>query len=192
MSLAPPTAAAVLLDRDGCIIRERHYLHDPAGVELIPGALEGLRLLRDLGLPLVLVTNQSGVGRGLFRRADVQAVHARLEALLAEGGVRLAGIYTCPHRPEDGCACRKPATGLAECAAQDLGLAPARCFVVGDKRCDVDLGLAWGARSLLVRTGYGAREAALPDCRPHVVVEDLFAAAHWIREQLTSSGAPVE
>ncbi len=191
--MTPPLpGAAVLLDRDGTVILERHYLHDPDAVELLAGAVQGMKLLMDHGLPLVLVTNQSGVGRGMYAWSDVEAVHLRLEAMLAEHGVTLASIHACPHCPDEGCGCRKPATGMAQAAAQALGLRPERCFVVGDKRCDVDMGLAWGAQSLLVRTGYGAQEEPLPDCRPHAVVDDLREAAHWILARVTSWKAPAE
>ncbi len=184
--------AAVLLDRDGTVIYERRYLSDPAGVELLPGAVEGLLALQRLGLPLVLVTNQAGVGRGYYGLSDMRAVQDRVVALLADAGVRLASVHACPHHPDDGCGCRKPATGMATAAAAALALEPGRCFVVGDKRCDVDLGLAWGATSLLVRTGYGREEEPLPDCRPHAVVDDLREAAHWIAARLPSRGGAVE
>lgn len=173
----PLPGAAVLLDRDGTIIEERHYLHDPDGVVLLPGALEGLRRLQAKGYPLVVLTNQSGVGRGWFEMAAVDAVHRRLEALLGAGGVHLSGIHVCPHRPEEGCGCRKPAPGLAEAAARVLGLVPGRCVMVGDNRCDVDLARAWGCRSILVRTGHGAAVAADPACAADEVVADLHEAA---------------
>ncbi len=176
--------AAVFLDRDGTIIAERHYLSDPAGVELLPGAAEGLRRMRALGLPLVVVTNQSGVGRGYFGMDAVERVHGRLIELLAAEGVEIAGIYSCPHAPDQACGCRKPSPGLIERAARELGLDPAQCFVIGDKPCDVDLGLGAGATSFLVRTGYGQRHAQAGDCAPHHVVADLAEAAALIEGAL--------
>jgi len=167
---------AILLDRDGTILVERHYLADPAGVELLPGAAEGLRGLARLG-PLVVVTNQSGLARGYFDRATLEAIHAEMRRQLAAHGVELAAIEVCPHHPDDGCACRKPRPGLALRAAARLGFDPARAIVIGDKACDVGLGRAIGATTILVRTGYGAREEAARTCRPHLVADDLREAA---------------
>jgi histidinol-phosphate phosphatase family protein len=167
------------LDRDGTVIAEKHYLCDPAGVELLPGAAAGLRHLRELGYRLVLVTNQSGIGRGYFTQADVDAVHARLGTLLAAEAVSLDGIYVCPHRPEDHCACRKPATGLVERACADLDLDPAASVVIGDKACDIDLGHRCRMTTILVRTGYGATET----CQAHAVAANLTAAAAWVAGQ---------
>ena len=170
----------VVLDRDGTLIEEKHYLSDPDAVELIRGAGAALRRLEDLGLGLVVVTNQSGVGRGLFSPERLAEIHARLEALLADEGVRLAGIYACPHHPDVGCACRKPRTALLERAARELGFEPRRAFVVGDLASDVELGRAVGATTLLVRTGHGAREIDAGAARPDHVVGDLAEAAELI------------
>ena len=101
----------VLLDRDGTIIIEREYLSDPQQVELVPGASEALRRLRQIGLGLAVITNQSGVGRGYCDAGRVALVHGRMCALLAAEGAYLDGIYVCPHTPEDGCSCRKPNPG---------------------------------------------------------------------------------
>ena len=147
----------VILDRDGTLIYERNYLSDPAGVELLPGVATGLRRMAALGLGLVVVTNQSGIARGYFSEATLSKIHQRMEELLASEGVRLDGIYYCPHAPDDACACRKPLTGLVEKAALTHGFLPAESFVIGDKPCDVDLGLNVGATTFLVDTGYGAK-----------------------------------
>ena len=177
----------VVLDRDGTIIVEKHYLSDPDAVELIEGAGAALRRLAGLGLGLVVVTNQSAVGRGLFDLVRLDAIHARLESLLAREGVRLAGIYACPHHPDEECACRKPRTALVERAARELGFEPRRAFVVGDMASDVDLGRAVGATTVLVRTGHGAREAAAGSGRADHVVADLAEAAALI-EGLLAAG----
>lgn len=182
---------AVFLDRDGTLIVEKHYLHDPAGVELLPGAAEGLRRMAGLGLRLVLVSNQSGVGRGYFGRDAVERVHGRLIELLAAQGVRLDALYICPHAPaKDGagepCGCRKPLPGLILRASSDLGLDPAQSFVIGDKPCDVDMGLVVNATTFLVTTGYGAAHAAAGDCRPHHVTAGLSEAAEIIESILAA------
>src|SRR6185436_3901689 len=144
---------AALLDRDGTINVEREYLSDPAGVELLPNAIAGLRRLRAQGFGLIVISNQAGVGRGYFTMADVNAVNARLAALLSEAGVTLDGIYVCPHKPDDGCACRKPAPGLIQQAAREHGFDPRDCVMIGDKAIDIETGRQVGARTVLVRTG---------------------------------------
>jgi D-glycero-D-manno-heptose 1,7-bisphosphate phosphatase len=169
-----------LLDRDGTIIAERQYLATPDGVELLPGAPEGLRRLMELDLGLVVVTNQSGLSRGYFDRTTLDAIHDRMRQLLARAGVALDGIYVCPHTAEDACDCRKPGPGLVRQAAADLGFDPVEAFVLGDKACDVDLGLAVGATTFLLRTGYGDRMPADVRARANYVVDDLRQAAEVI------------
>lgn len=175
----------VVLDRDGTVIVERHYLSDPDQVELIPGVAIALRQLRQLGLGLVVLTNQSGIGRGLFDARQVEAIHQRLCTLLEAEGVRLDGVFYCPHTPEDGCSCRKPASGLVDYAAKHLGFDPRLSVVVGDKACDLELGKRVGAVTILVRTGYGAQiEAAYGKLADHVV-DDVAAAVPIIQQWLT-------
>jgi D-glycero-D-manno-heptose 1,7-bisphosphate phosphatase len=166
-----------LLDRDGTIIAERHYLATPDSVELLPGAVEGLRLLAGLGIGLAVVSNQSGLSRGYFDQGALDAIHERLRQLLAQGGVTLDGIYVCPHTEKQACACRKPRPGLVQQAAAELGFDPAEGFVLGDKACDIDLGRAVGATSFLVRTGYGDQMPAEVQARAAYVVADLREAA---------------
>lgn len=176
----------MLLDRDGTIIVEKHYLSDPDDVELIEGAAAALRRLASRDLGLVVVTNQSGIGRGYFDRAQLERIHDRLRERLAAEGVRLDGIYFCPHHPDDGCGCRKPRPGLALRAASELGFDPAGAFVVGDLPGDLGLGRALGATTLLVRTGHGARTESQPDTEADHVVDDLAAAADRIERLLTA------
>ncbi|HXG51077.1 MAG TPA: HAD-IIIA family hydrolase [candidate division Zixibacteria bacterium] len=181
---APQDRRFVVLDRDGTINEEREYLSDPDQVRLIPGAAEGLRRLKEMGLGLVVITNQSGVGRGYFDRARLDAIHRRLSELLQAEGVALDGIYVCPHTPEDKCSCRKPRTALLDRAAGELGFKPELGFVIGDKPCDIEMGAAVGATTFLVRTGYGAHYAADGAvCADHVV-EDLREACAVIRRLL--------
>ena len=174
----------VVLDRDGTIIFERHYLSDPRLVELIPGAALGMRRMDCLGLGLIGVTNQSGIGRGYFDQARVDLIHHRLIALLRRHRVRLDGIYFCPHTPDDDCSCRKPRPGLIHAAAQELDFDPRRSFVIGDNPCDIGLGQAVGATTFLVRTGYGEQFVGTDAVSPDYAVDDLEAAAQVIASLL--------
>ena len=180
----------VLLDRDGTINVEKNYLADPELLELLPGALEGLKSLADLGLGLVVITNQSGIGRGLMTEQQVDAVHQRLRELLHVGNVQLQGIYVCPHHPQTPCHCRKPATGLVQQAAADCGFVPEHCFLIGDKPSDIALGKNIGAVSLLVRTGYGWQSEQADDLQADDIVDDLPQAACWITKHLSQFPAP--
>jgi D-glycero-D-manno-heptose 1,7-bisphosphate phosphatase len=170
----------VILDRDGTILVERHYLSDPEHVELLAGVADGLRLLAQRGYRLVVVTNQSGVGRGYFDMDRLAEIHARMRDRLAADGVYLDGIYVCPHTPDECCRCRKPAPALVEAAAADLSFTAADAWVVGDKPCDIELGRAVAARSILVRSGYGALHEAAGDARPDFVANDVLAASEII------------
>lgn len=175
----------VVLDRDGTIIKERHYLSDPNQVELLPSAASGLRKLRELGLGLIIVTNQSPIGRGYFDETRLAQIHQRLEDLLDEESINVAGIYFCPHTPQDHCTCRKPSPGMLQVAAQEFNFALQDCFVVGDKPCDIELGQGVGATTFLVRTGYGAQVEARNETNPDYIVNNLLEMAHTIEHLLT-------
>ena len=179
----------VALDRDGTLNVERHYLSDPAQVELIDGAAEGLRHLRELGLELLVITNQSGVGRGYFTEQTLIRIHDRLRECLDAHGVELSGIYVCPHVPADGCRCRKPGTALLERAAREHAFEPREAFVIGDKASDVEMGRRAGSTTFLVRTGYGAAVAAQGEVDVDFIVEDLREAARVIEGLLASGGS---
>ena len=184
---------AVFLDRDGTIIEEVGYLDRPERVELFPWTIDAVRVLNRAGLAVVLVSNQSGVARGFFTEAVVDAVHQRMADLLNEGGARIDAYYYCPHHPDgkvpryaQPCDCRKPGRGLVDRAVQELGIDPAKSFVVGDRWLDVALGRAVGAQSVLVRTGYGASEEDRQpaDLAADAVVDNLIAATSWILGRL--------
>ncbi|HVI50751.1 MAG TPA: D-glycero-beta-D-manno-heptose 1,7-bisphosphate 7-phosphatase [Candidatus Sulfotelmatobacter sp.] len=170
----------VLLDRDGTINVERHYLSAPDQLELYPGVGEALAQLKDLGYGLVIVTNQSGIARGYFDLPTLDRIHDRLHALLAPFNVTIDGIYLCPHGPDEGCSCRKPLPGMVNQAVADLGFDPARAIMVGDKAVDVQLGHAVGAASILVRTGHGLKSEG--KCAPELIADDLPAAVRWIEQ----------
>jgi histidinol-phosphate phosphatase family protein len=165
--------ATIFLDRDGTIMEDRGYLADPAEVVLLPGVLDGLRALTAAGTRLVVVTNQSGVARGLIPASALEALHRQLATTLRAKGIELAGIYSCPHGPEDGCGCRKPAPGLAHQASKDLGLDLTDSLVVGDRASDLGLARALNVPSALVLTGAGRRTLAENGATPSLVVRDL-------------------
>jgi D-glycero-D-manno-heptose 1,7-bisphosphate phosphatase len=168
---------AVFLDRDGTLLEECDYLADPERVRFLPGAVDALRRLRRGGYALVLVTNQSGIARGLYADADYHAVQARLTTLLSEEGVPLDATYHCPHHPDftGPCDCRKPGLGMYRAAERDLEVATARSWYVGDKVTDVLPAIRLGGRGVLVRTGYGRQNE--PRKPPEVAVADDLAAA---------------
>jgi D-glycero-D-manno-heptose 1,7-bisphosphate phosphatase len=174
----------VILDRDGTIIDECSYLSDPDQVTLISGAAEALRKLKGMGLGLAVVTNQSAVGRGLLNENRLKEIHHRLAEILKSEGVQLDGLYYCPHKPEDGCWCRKPSIGLMKMAAEELNFDLSSSFVVGDKASDIEMGRRAGAITFRVRTGYGAQVD--PATAPDHVVADLAEAAEKIAALLKS------
>jgi D-glycero-D-manno-heptose 1,7-bisphosphate phosphatase len=141
-----------------------------------------------MGWGRLVVTNQSGIGRGYFTRDTVDAIHAHMIALLAPYGAEIDGIYVCPHTPEDDCDCRKPKTGLVLKAAADWGFEPSNCIYIGDKACDVDLGRALSGSTILVLTGYGEEHYQSGLARPDFVVRDLNEAVEVIMKTTASQG----
>ena len=182
----------VLLDRDGTIIIERHYLADPRQIEFLPGAVRGLRQMLSMGLGLVVVTNQSAVGRGFFDETHLDLIHRHLRELLKVEGIHLEGIYFCPHVPEGNCTCRKPRPGMAERAAKELGFDLQASFVIGDKPADIELGRKVGATTFLVRTGYGADFVGDPTVNPDYIADDLSVAAQTIQGLLDANEGRVD
>jgi D-glycero-D-manno-heptose 1,7-bisphosphate phosphatase len=182
----------VILDRDGTVIEDKDYLADPDGVELCPQAGEGLRAIAAMGLGLVIVTNQSGIARGYFSEEDLQAIHRRMSDVLFSCGVRLDGLYYCPHGPDEGCSCRKPAPAMVKRAAEELGFDPARSFVIGDKASDIQLGHNVGATTILVRTGNGRRTEMENAATPDHVADNLLKASSIIRQCLEKEPLALE
>ncbi|MFQ5329675.1 MAG: D-glycero-beta-D-manno-heptose 1,7-bisphosphate 7-phosphatase [Thermodesulfobacteriota bacterium] len=175
---------AVFLDRDGTINVEREYLSSPDGLVLIDGAAEAVRMINEAGLLAVVITNQSGIGRGYFTEEAVDAIHRRLSEIVGKGGGHIDAFYHCPHHPDEGCRCRKPATGLIERAAEELGIDPANSYVVGDKAIDVELARKCSAKGVLVLTGYGTEQQGWIEPPPDFIAQDLLAAAEWIVEDV--------
>lgn len=187
----PPGRPAVILDRDGTINEEVGYIGSPEQLRLIPGAAAALRRLQAAGFCLVIVTNQAGVARGYFDETALQRVNGCLLALLVAEGVRVAGLYYCPHHPTEGsppyrrtCDCRKPGGRLIQRAAEEHGLDLTRSFVIGDHLSDVLLGRGAGSRTVLLLTGHGREEAVkaagTPGAVPDFIAADLTEGAAWV------------
>ncbi len=186
---------AVFLDRDGTLNEEVGYLNHLSRYRLLPGAAEAVRLLNAAAVPAVVVSNQSGAGRGYFPESLISEVEARLVAELAGGGARLDAFYYCLHHPQAllaeyrrECDCRKPRPGLLLQAARELGLDLAASWLIGDRLLDIETAQAAGAGSVLVLTGYGRGELdyVLPTSavRPDHVADDLLAAVRWVLAQI--------
>ena len=179
---------AVFLDRDGTVTEEVGYLNHLSRFRLLDGVAEAIRRLNQASLPAVVVTNQSGVSRGYFPEQLVRDVHERMIAELNQAGAHLDGVYYCPHVSADECECRKPKTGMLEQAARELHLNLKNSFVVGDRHSDVELAHCAGARSVLVRTGFGEGELAWRaknwPRQPEFIADDLPEAVEWILKEV--------
>jgi len=173
-------APAVFLDRDGTLIVEKHYLRDPREVELEEGVVDGLVRLQQHGHPLIVVSNQSGIGRGMFSEQDAERVNERVAALLGGFGIHILAWYMCPHAPDFACHCRKPLPGMPLAAARDLGLRLPGCYVVGDKPCDLELADAIGGTGILVTTGHGSDSVDWAARAARPVAPGLRGAAEYI------------
>jgi D-glycero-D-manno-heptose 1,7-bisphosphate phosphatase len=180
---------AVFLDRDGTLLEEAGYLDRLERLAFFSFGIDAVRLLNRGGYAVVIITNQSGVGRGMYEEAFVLRAHEVMDERIGAGGGRIDGYYYCPHHPEAevekyrlDCDCRKPGPGMLRRAAADLELDLPRSFTVGDKWTDVQAGIAAGARGILVRTGYGrtSEAARRRPATPAAITDDLIAATAWI------------
>ncbi len=179
-----PLRPAVFLDRDGTIAEEMGYLNHVSRFRMFGFAPEAIRRMNAAGVPVIVITNQSGVGRGLFPESLVRQVHEEMTRQLAAAGAKVDGLYYCPHVAEDHCECRKPKPGLLLRAAEEHRLDLRRSIVVGDRYADVEMARRVGALGVLVRTGYGRGEfewhAANWPAPPDHVADDLTQAVDWI------------
>ena len=182
---------AVFLDRDGTINEEMGYINHLSRFKILPGVTEAIKLLNEKGYLAIVVSNQSGVGRGYFPVEVVHQVHNHLEEILKDEGAKLDGIYFCPHYPRGAvpeyskeCECRKPKTGLIEQACKDHDINLSGSFVIGDRITDIELAHRAGLKSIMVKTGYGRGdlEYVLPQrlMKPDHIAEDLLDAVTWI------------
>jgi histidinol-phosphate phosphatase family protein len=156
--MAANARPALFLDRDGVLNQEVNYLHDPRDLVMIEGVGKIIADFNRLGIPVVVVTNQAGIGRGYYDVTAYESVNRAVAERLARDGAVVDAWYFCPHKPDADCACRKPRPGLLERAVADLGLDAERSVLVGDKISDLEAAAAVHVRSILVRTGYGRED----------------------------------
>lgn len=183
-----PKKRAVFLDRDGTVVVDKGYLADVAGLELLPGAGAALARLAARGMTLIVVSNQSGIGRGFFTDDTVMAQGRRLAALLAAFGVTLAAVEFCPHTPDEGCACRKPEPGMLRRAAQRLGIDLKASVMVGDKESDVRAGHRAGCRAVRI----GSDPATAADFQARDLTEAVGWIEGWLDDGGNASAGPAE
>lgn len=158
----PSLLPAIFLDRDGVLNEEVNYLHDPKDLVMVPHAAQAVARFNDAGIPVFVITNQAGIGRGYYGIEDYRAVNGKMSSLLAVEGAHVDGWYLCPHAPSSGCLCRKPRPGMLQTAALEHALDLSCSLLVGDKDSDLEAGRAAGCQTVLVRTGYGRQtETAL-------------------------------
>ena len=187
------SSRAVFVDRDGTLNEDIGYVSTPDELVIYPWAAEAVRLINESGLLTVVITNQSGIARGMYSEETLDAIHSRMIEELAREGARIDAVYYCPHHPEVGdaryrtaCVCRKPRTGMLNKAAREHDVDLARSFIIGDKASDIKLAENAGARAALVLTGYGRETLAHPDrwpCAPEIVAENLLEAVKRILER---------
>jgi len=177
--------AAVFIDRDGTVIKEKDYLRKIKDIELFAHTIPALKLLKKAGFKLILVTNQSGIGRGYFTEEKLGRIHTSLQKLLTSKGAGFDAVYYCPHAPGAGCSCRKPNLGLVKLAGKKFHLNLKRSYSIGDHSGDFLLGRNMGGKGVFVLTGHGKREyrkfvkdPSAP--RPDRIEKNILSAAKWI------------
>ncbi|NLF25047.1 MAG: HAD-IIIA family hydrolase [Deltaproteobacteria bacterium] len=180
----PPRRPAVFIDRDGTIVEFVEYLHEPEKLRVLPGALEGMKLLQQAGFRIVIITNQPGIGMGFYTKEDFYRVNRELLRAASKAGVLIDKVYFCPHSKAEQCLCRKPATALVERANKELNLDLSGSYVIGDMTIDLMLAKNAGCTPVLVRTGYGGQDGLYP-ATPEFTGEDLAQAAAWILDNHT-------
>lgn len=170
---------AVFLDRDGTINIDKGYVSKPADFEFETRAIEGLMMLKRAGYALFIITNQSGIGRGYYSERDFWNVHQHMCAELKKCGITIEGVFFCPHKPEDGCRCRKPSVGMLEKATSRYAIDLSKSWVIGDKTADIKLAENFGLRGILVMTGISGRDK-IYKIKPAYLARDLVDAAQYI------------
>ena len=176
----------VFLDRDGVLNVDPigDYITKPDDFKLLPGVLNGLKRLDQAGYRLIAISNQAGIGDGVFTKKDLDKVNDRMVEILAESGIRLSGVYYCLHGKDEGCGCRKPQIGLFLQAASDFQIDRSKSFFIGDKISDVEAGQTFGVKVIMLRTGHGAlEEKKLRARRPEYLVDNFTDAVEIILKE---------
>lgn len=168
---------AVFLDRDGTLIEEVNFLSRVEDLQLFPFTAEAVKLLKDTGYLVIVVTNQSGIGRGIYTEDEMHSIHAQIQNELDNA---IDAFYFCPHLPDEGCKCRKPGLGMIESALADFDIDLELSWMVGDKKIDVETGLSGQLSTALVLTGYGKEHQVLLDITPTLISTDLHDAVKSI------------
>jgi D-glycero-D-manno-heptose 1,7-bisphosphate phosphatase len=172
------------LDRDGTIIEEKDFIKTPVEIEFLPGSIEAIKLLKESGYKIIVISNQSGIGRGILTEEMVKKVNRSFIDRLKKENAEIDALYFCPHSPENNCDCRKPETGLIKRAMVEHKLDLKDAIVIGDKWSDVELGKNIGAKTVLVLTGYGKKEAEkakVSQLQPDFIANDLHDAVDWLK-----------
>lgn len=185
------TRAAVFFDRDDTLNTDKGYVHRMEDWEWIPGAIDAIAALKKAGFLVIVITNQAGIARGYYDEAAMANLHEKINEELKEHDAVIDGFYHCPHHPEFGavreCECRKPMPGMIYKASQDFDIDLGRSWLIGDKMSDIQAGLAAGVKSILVSTGYGKEECALPDENMMCAVDIMEAGALIIMQMNSDS-----
>jgi D-glycero-D-manno-heptose 1,7-bisphosphate phosphatase len=168
---------AAFIDRDGTLIEEVNFLSNVDDLRVFPFTYDAVKSLKDAGFLIIVVTNQSGIGRGVYGEAEMNEIHDEMQLQLDN---MIDAFYFCPHLPCDGCSCRKPSLGMIESAMQDFAIDIPNSWMIGDKKIDVETGKNAGTRSAMVLTGYGRSHSAQLDSTPDVLAEDLLAAVREV------------
>jgi heptosyltransferase-2 len=189
--LKPETSPTVFLDRDGTLNHDAGYITSPTELVLFPGVVEAIARLKQVGSRVVLITNQSGIARGLMTENDLHMIHRKLERELEMQGGCLDGIYFCSHHPDDACQCRKPKPGLIQQATKELDLKLSHSYYVGDKVIDMQLANTVGSKAVLVMTSEYSQEAVRAmehnEIRVAFVAANFSEAANWILQDTSAS-----
>lgn len=174
---------AVFIDRDDTICRDVGYCRRPEDLVLLPGSSAGLKLLNESGFKVVVITNQSGIARGFLDEAILDNIHAKMKEDLSREGASVDAIYYCPHHPDEGCSCRKPAPELGLRAIKEQGVDPRRSFVIGDRLMDILFARALGCKAILISNPKGIGELQAARVTADFVAADLEEAANWVLHQ---------
>ena len=175
------SAKAVFFDRDGTLNPDSGYINELNKFEFYKGAKEALKSIYDIGYKIFVITNQSGVGRGLIKEDVLEEIHQKLVRELEAEGVEVAGIYYCPHHPGEKCNCRKPSPEMVRIAAREHGIDVARSFFIGDKCSDIETGKRAGCKTILVKAGEEGNNSKVEDCYPDYVISNIEEAVEILK-----------